>query len=144
MKPRYFIAAVVLTCLAFSLFPNVAFAEPAVGDRAKNFKGFDIVNREVVELEDYLGQWVFVDFWASWCGPCMAFAPVFEKLQQEYQGEFIFTKVNVDAHQPIANRYRITAIPTTIFVKNGELVNKVVGAISEKAMKGFLEKLKNS
>ena len=84
-----------------------------------------------------------IDFWAIWCSPCMAFAPVFEKLQQEFQQEFIFTKVNVDNVPILANRYGITGIPTTLFIKNGRVVHKVVGAVNYDMMKNVLLKLRS-
>jgi len=61
---------------------------------------------------------LIVDFWAVWCSPCMMFAPVFEKIQKEHSQEFIFVKINVDEVGSIAQTYRITGIPTTLFIKN--------------------------
>ncbi|MHA1150843.1 MAG: thioredoxin [Promethearchaeota archaeon] len=93
-------------------------------------------------LEEFSEKIIVIDFWASWCGPCMAFAPIFERLQKEYNLDFVFLKVNVDVHPSIAERYRISSIPTTLFLKNGELVNKVIGALNYETLKNFLEKLK--
>ena len=93
-------------------------------------------------IKEYPEKIIVVDFWAAWCGPCIAFSPVFEKLQKEYYADFVFLKVNVDAHPSIAERYRITSIPTTLFIKNGELLNKIVGALNYENLKSFLEKLK--
>ncbi|MHA1273848.1 MAG: thioredoxin [Promethearchaeota archaeon] len=94
-------------------------------------------------INDYPNRLIIIDFWATWCGPCRVFAPIFEKLQQEYANDFIFLKVNVDAVPAIASRYRVSAIPTTLFIKNREPINKVVGAMNYNTLKGFLEKLKN-
>ncbi|MCK4371461.1 MAG: thioredoxin, partial [Candidatus Lokiarchaeota archaeon] len=82
-----------------------------------------------------------IDFWAVWCGPCMFFAPIFKKLHEEFQNDFIFLKVNVDENSSVAMKYQITGIPTTLFIKNGEVVNKIVGAMNYDGMKKVLVKL---
>lgn len=94
-------------------------------------------------LNDYPEKVIIIDFWAIWCGPCMMFAPIFEKLQQEHANEFIFVKVNVDQNPSIAQRYRITGIPTTLFIKNKNVVHKIVGAVNQEYMERVLEKLKS-
>jgi thioredoxin 1 len=68
-----------------------------------------------------------VDFWAPWCGPCRAMAPVFEELSQEYAGKVRFVKMNTDENENTAPRYGIQGIPTTIFFKDGREVNRMVG-----------------
>ena len=90
-------------------------------------------------LEKYPENVIIMDFWATWCAPCKMFAPIFEQLQQEYSNQFIFTKVNVDYSQILANHYRITGIPTTLFVKKGKEINRIVGTTSYQKMKHYLE-----
>ena len=92
-------------------------------------------------LKQYPDKIIIIDFWAVWCGPCMFFAPIFKKLQEEYQKDYIFVKVNVDENSAIAMKYGITGIPTTLFIKNGEVINKIVGAMNYDGMKKVLEKL---
>ncbi|MHA1491108.1 MAG: thioredoxin [Promethearchaeota archaeon] len=94
-------------------------------------------------LKDYPEKIIVIDFWATWCAPCMSFAPIFERIQQEYPN-FIFIKVNVDENSIIASQYRITGIPTTLFVKNGKVINKFVGAMNYNNMKQILEKFKSN
>ncbi|MFX1420187.1 MAG: thioredoxin [Promethearchaeota archaeon] len=93
-------------------------------------------------LKDYPDKIIVVDFWAVWCGPCMFFAPIFKKLQGEFQKDFIFVKVNVDENTEIAMKYQITGIPTTLFIKNNDVLNKIVGAMNYEGMKKMLEKQK--
>ncbi len=93
-------------------------------------------------MKDY-DKIIVIDFWAIWCGPCMSFAPIFEKLQQEYQKVFIFAKVNVDELEAIAQRYMITSIPTTLFVRKGKIIDKIIGAMNYQKMKLLLEKMKD-
>ena len=93
-------------------------------------------------LKDYPETIIIIDFWAVWCGPCQFFAPIFKKLHGEYREDFIFIKVNVDENNAIAMKYGITGIPTTLFIKNDEVINQVVGAMNYEGMKKVLEKLK--
>ena len=71
---------------------------------------------------------VMVDFWATWCGPCRAIAPIVEELAREYEGKAVIAKCNVDECQDVPMKYGIRNIPTLLFFKNGELVDKLVGA----------------
>ena len=69
-----------------------------------------------------------VDFWAEWCGPCRAIGPVIEELSKEYAGKVNIGKVNVDVNAQVSMNYGITSIPAILFIKNGQVVDKLVGA----------------
>ncbi|MCP9752426.1 thioredoxin [Ferruginibacter sp. HRS2-29] len=69
-----------------------------------------------------------IDFWAEWCGPCRAIGPVIEELAKDYEGTVKIGKVNVDNNPQVSMNYGITSIPAILFVKNGEVVDKLVGA----------------
>ena len=69
-----------------------------------------------------------IDFWAEWCGPCRAIGPVIEELAKEYEGKVNIGKVNVDHNPQISMTYGITSIPAILFLKNGQVVDKFVGA----------------
>ena len=79
-----------------------------------------------------------VDFWAEWCGPCKIMAPEFEKAAKEIKN-IKFGKVNVDSNYELAGRFKVMAIPTTIFFKNKEQVDRTTGAISFKDIKKKIE-----
>ena len=81
-----------------------------------------------------------VDFWAQWCGPCRAIAPIIEELADEYAGAAQIGKVDIDANQELAAQYSIRSIPTILLIKDGEVVERHVGAIS----KGELQKKINA
>ncbi|MCI6671383.1 MAG: thioredoxin [Prevotella sp.] len=72
-----------------------------------------------------------VDLWAPWCGPCKAIGPIIEELAQEYEGKIAVGKCDVDEHDDIAIEFGVRNIPTILFFKNGELVDKFVGAANK-------------
>ena len=83
---------------------------------------------------------VLVDFWAEWCGPCRAIAPIVEDLAVEYRGKLKVAKVDVDASTDVAARYRILSIPTLLVFKGGEEVERVIGAVPKPALLGRIQK----
>jgi thioredoxin 1 len=93
--------------------------------------------------KDVLGSkgLMMVDFWAPWCGPCRSVAPIVEELSVEYAGKVQFAKLNTDDNQDIAVRYQVMGIPTLMFFKDGQMVDKVVGAQSKKNFKDKIDTL---
>ena len=84
---------------------------------------------------------MMVDFWAEWCGPCRAVAPVLEGLAQESGGRVTLAKVNVDENPGLAARYGIRSIPTILFVKQGKVADQVIGAVPRAKIKEKLDAL---
>ncbi len=77
---------------------------------------------------------VVVDFWAEWCGPCRLVTPIIDELSQDYDGKAVIGKVNVDHNAEVASKYNVRSIPTILFLKNGEVVDKQVGATTKAAL----------
>ncbi len=77
---------------------------------------------------------VVVDFWATWCGPCRMLSPILDEVEEEMAGKIEVVKVNVDDADEIAAQYRIMSIPTLLFIKNGQIVDKTVGAMPKPAL----------
>lgn len=94
----------------------------------KNFET-EVLNAEVA----------VVDFWAVWCGPCKAVGPVIEGLASEYEGKAVIGKMDVDSNPTISSKYDIRSIPTVLYFKNGEVVDRIVGAASKTKYQRKLE-----
>lgn len=84
---------------------------------------------------------VLVDFYADWCGPCKMLAPTIETLAQEYEGKVKVGKLNVDNAPDTAANYGIMSIPTLLYFKNGEIVNKSIGVVSKAEIEAVLNSL---
>lgn len=81
-----------------------------------------------------------VDFWAEWCGPCKAIGPMIEEISNEYAGKAVVGKVDVDNNPETAMKYGIRNIPTILFIKNGQVVDKQVGAVPKANLVAMLQK----
>jgi thioredoxin 1 len=83
---------------------------------------------------------VVIDLWAEWCGPCRMIAPHIEALHDEYQGKAVIGKLDVDSNPQIPSKYGVLNIPTILFFKNGQVVDKVVGAVPKKVIAQTIDK----
>ncbi len=82
---------------------------------------------------------VIIDFWAVWCGPCRMVGPLVEEIGNEYEGKAIVGKVDVDSNPGVSGKFGIRNIPTILFFKNGEIVDKQVGAVPKQVLVNKLE-----
>ena len=128
--------------------PNFKYASQNVGRESK------------LETEGHVGQTVrlteenferlsssdkpmFVDFWATWCGPCRVMEPIVEKLAAKYSDRVLFGKVNVDEEMNISSRYEVFSIPTFMIFRNGQPMDAVIGAVGEASLERLVKNAVN-
>ncbi len=87
------------------------------------------------------GKPAIVDFWAVWCGPCRIVGPIVEELAEEYDGKVVVGKLDVDSSRNTAIKFGIQAIPTLLFFKDGQLADRVIGAVDKRTIKAKLDAL---
>ncbi len=97
----------------------------------------DSFQKEVLESD----KPVMVDFWASWCGPCLALAPIIDEIAENYGDKIKVCKLNVDENQKTAMQYGIKGIPTIIFFKNGQVVEQSVGLVPKDYLEDLIKKV---
>lgn len=98
-----------------------------------------ITNSNFQELTNE-GKLVVADFWAEWCGPCKMLGPIIDELSTEFEGRVTIGKVNVEDEQDLAVQFGVRNIPTVLFIKNGEVVDKQVGAVPKAALQEIINK----
>lgn len=105
------------------------------GDKTK-----ELTNDNFDQIVNNTDKPVLVDFWAAWCGPCRMVAPIMEELASEYDGKAVIGKVNVDNEGDLSAKYKIMSIPTVMLFKNGQVVDKIVGARQKSDFSKLLDK----
>ena len=83
---------------------------------------------------------VLVDFWATWCAPCKAIAPTLGSVADDFGGKFLVAKVDIDSNRVVAQRFNVRSIPTLVMLKNGEMVDRVTGAVGRDRIVEMVEK----
>lgn len=98
----------------------------------------DSNSQEIIEG----GKPVVIDFWATWCGPCMSMAPIIDELAEEYKDRVIIGKYNVEDESDLSTQYRITSLPTLLFFKDGKKTDiRLAGSQTKTSLKEAIEKL---
>lgn len=123
--------------------PKPQAAPPMRAERIEHAEGAPLKVTDATFARDVLSapMPVLVDFWAEWCGPCRMIAPALEKLAREYAGRARIAKLNVDENPRTAAQYQVQGIPTLLLLKNGKMVDRIVGALPEAQLRNQLERL---
>jgi len=94
-------------------------------------------------FSDFVNQYpaVVVDCWAPWCGPCRMISPVIEELASDYAGKVVFGKLNVDENPAVASEYGIMSIPTLLFARKGEVIDRLIGAVPRQIIEAKIKQI---
>ena len=135
---------IIVWCLCM-LFSIHAFADgeegAKVGDQSPDFE-YEDKDGKIYSLKDFRGKYVLIDFWATWCGPCLMQAPILEQLSEEIsEDELKIVKIDVDENPETAQKFGIMSIPTLLFKKDGEVVKQVAGVHTKEQIKAIVAEL---
>jgi len=139
LKPVVIYPRFWLTSIGFESIITEYFPKERIGIMADGIIEVDDGNFEAEVLKSDAP--VLVDFWAPWCGPCKAIAPLVEDLAKNFSGKIKFAKCNVDNSPVTPSKYGIKAIPTLIFFKSGGVVNQITGMVAKSKLEEALNKL---
>ncbi len=138
---RLFLRWCVILCLclaiAFSLIQCTAKEKGP--EKAPDFTLQSVEGHEIA-LSRMRGRIVFVDFWATWCGPCRSISPIVDDLAKEFLGRIKVAKLNVDENPGTPSQYGVRGIPTLILFKGGKIIDQIVGAVPKARLVAMVEK----
>lgn len=139
MKRLLLLCAFIFTFVAASIYDCRASEPVAADDKQPS----DVVVVTSKNFDDIVAQGVplVVDFYATWCYPCRRMEPIVEELASEYKGRVVIGKCDVVESEELATMFRIRNVPTTLFIKDGKLVDKVVGAVDKQTLSAKIETL---
>jgi len=132
------------SCGAKNRVPAASSGKPACAKCQTDLPWLvDATDADFAQVTD-TSRLVLVDLWAPWCGPCRMVAPILEKLSHDFAGSLKVVKVNVDGSPAISQRFNATSIPMLVFMRDGAVVDTVIGAQPEHVLRGAVEKLTGS
>lgn len=99
-----------------------------------------VLTSENFDKETKNGAWL-IDFWAVWCGPCKILEPIVDEVSKKYEGKIKVGKINVDENQELSERFDVMSIPTLLYMKNGQQINRTVGAIPKEQVEKVLKEI---
>jgi len=143
LKDKWLKASSLLLLISMVLFGSACGSgNPYIAGQEESHSDHIIVVTDANFAESVLGsdKPVFVDFWATWCGPCLKMAPAVSKLADEYEGRAIVAKLDVDKNPGISKKYDVSAIPTFIVFHKGEEVMRYTGVTTIKGLRSMLDK----
>ena len=98
-----------------------------------------VTSKQLEEILSKSDKAVFCDFWATWCGPCRMLAPVYQDISEQYEGQAVFVKLDVDENEAAAMKYGISSIPNIIAFKNGQPIDSSLGFVPQASLENFVK-----